>query len=118
MEGLLEGGNFLKILSSTGPAAQRLVSQAAASGLVPCAGSHLIIAALGGLFVGLALSDELGIPFIPAYLHPCTSTREFPSVLSPSAPVRLPSWANCLSHRIGQQMMWQIFRAADDQARR
>jgi len=118
MEGLLEGGNFIKILSTMGPVAQRLVSEAAASGLIACEGSNLIIAGLGGLFVGLALSEKLDIPFVPAYLYPFTPTRDFPTVLSPSPQMRLPSWANRLSHRIGQQMMWQTFRAADKKARR
>lgn len=118
MQGLLEQGNFIKILSSMGPAAQRLVGQAAVSGLVACQGSDLIVGGLGGLFVGLALSEKQGIPFVPAYLYPFTPTGEFPSVLSPLPQTRLPSWANSLSHRLAQQMMWQTFRAADNKARR
>ena len=118
MEGQLEGGNFLKILSTMGPAAQRLVTQAVASGLAACEGSDLIVAGLGGLFVALALSEKIGIPVVPAYLYPFTPTQEFPAVLSPSPRVDLPPWANRLSHRIAQQMMWQTFRAADNKARR
>jgi len=117
MEGLLEQGSFIKILSSMGPAAQRLVGQAAVNGLVACQGSDLIIGGLGGLFVGLALAEKLGIPFIPAYLYPFTPTREFSSVLTPLPQTRLPSWANRLSHRLAQQMMWQTFRTADNKAR-
>ncbi|MCJ7531249.1 MAG: glycosyltransferase, partial [Anaerolineales bacterium] len=117
MEGLLEQGNFIKILSSMRPAAQRMVCQAAVNGLVACQGSDLIIGGLGGIFVGLALSEKLGIPFVPAYLYPFTPTREFPSVLSPLPQTRLPSWANSLSHHLAQQMMWQTFRAADNKAR-
>jgi UDP:flavonoid glycosyltransferase YjiC (YdhE family) len=117
MQGLLEQGNFLKILASMGPAAQRLVGQAAVNGLVACRGSELIIGGLGGLFVGIALSEKMRIPFMPAYLYPFTPTREFSSVLSPLPQMRLPSWANSLSHRLAQQMMWQTFRAADNKAR-
>ncbi|MCJ7678020.1 MAG: glycosyltransferase [Anaerolineales bacterium] len=118
MQGLLERGNFLKILASMGPAAQRLVGQAVVGGLAACQGSDLILAGLGGLFVGLALSEKLGLPFVPAYLYPFTPTRELPSVLSPAPQTRLPRWANYLSHRMAQQMMWQTFRAADNMARR
>jgi sterol 3beta-glucosyltransferase len=118
MEGLLEQGNFIKILSSMGPTAQRLVGQAAVSGLAACQGADLIMGGLGGLFVGVALSEKLGIPFVPAYLYPFTPTREFASVLSPLPQTQLPSWANSLSHRLTQQMMWQTFRAADTKARR
>ena len=117
MEGLLEQGNFIRILLSMGPTAQRLVGQATASGFVACQGSDLIIAGLGGLFVGCALSEKLCIPFVQAYLYPFTPTCEFASVLMPFPKVRLPSWANSISHRLTQQMMWQTFRAADNKAR-
>jgi sterol 3beta-glucosyltransferase len=118
MQTLLEQGNMLKILASMGQAAQLMASQAAVSGLAACQDSDRIISGLGGLFVGLALSEKLGIPFVPAYLYPFTPTREFPSVLTPLPQTRLTSWANRLSHRLAQQMMWQTTRAADNQARR
>ncbi len=118
MEGLLEQGNIIKILSSMGPTARRLVGQAAVSGLAACRGVDLILGGLGGLFVGVALSEKLGTPFIPAYLYPFTPTRESASVLAPLPGMRLPPWANSLSHRLAQQMMWQTFRAADTKARR
>jgi len=118
MQALLEQGNMLKILASMGQTAQQLASQAAVSGLAACQGSDRIIGGLGGLFVGLALSEKLGIPFVPAYLYPFTPTREFPSVLTPLPQTRLTSWANRLSHRLAQQMMWQTTRAADNKVRR
>ncbi len=118
MEGLLEGGNLLKIMASMGPAAERLVSEAVVSGIAACQGSDVIIAGLGGLFVGQAISEKLGIGFVPAYLYPFTPTRAFGSVLSPLPLTRLPGWAIRLSHRMAQQMMWQTFRAADTKARR
>ena len=118
MQGLLEQGNFLKILSSMGDAAQSLASQASASGLAACQGADLIIGGLGGLFVGLALSEKLGIPFVQAHYYPFTPTGEFPNALVPLPPMRLPSWANRLTYRIAQQMMWQNYRAADNKARR
>ena len=117
MQGLIEQGNLFQILSSMGQAAQHLAVQAAVSGLVACQGSDLIMSGLGGLFVGLALAEKMGIPFVPAYLYPFTPTREFPSVLMPLPQTRLTSWANRLSHRLGQQMIWQTTRAADNKAR-
>ena len=118
MQSLLEQGNFLKILSSMGAAAKLQAGQAAVSGLAACQGSDLILAGLGGLFVGLALSEKLGIPFIQAYYFPLTPTREFPNALAPLPPGHLPAGVNRLSHRIVQQMMWQNYRAADNLARR
>ena len=118
MQNLLEQGNFLKILSSMGISAQRLASQASRSGLAVCQGSDLIVAGIGGLFVGLALSEKLGIPLIQAYYFPFTPTREFPNALVPLPRMRLPAWVNLLSHRLAQQMLWQNFRVADTRARR
>jgi UDP:flavonoid glycosyltransferase YjiC (YdhE family) len=118
MEGLLEQGNFLKILSSMGEAAQRLASQAAVSGLAACQGADLIIGGLGGLFSGLAVSEKLGIPCIPAYYYPLTPTGEYRNAMAPLPDRKLPAWVNRLSHRAVQQMIWQNFRAADNKARR
>jgi len=103
MEDVIQQGNFLRILSSM--RLDRAVSKTAASGLVACQGSNLIIAGLGGLYVGLAYSKKLGIPFIQAHLTLFTPTGEFPCALLPLPPVQLPSWVNRLSHRLGNQMM-------------
>ena len=118
MQHLLEQGNFLKILSRMQGAAQELALQSVKNGLPACQGSQLIISGLGGLFVGLALAEKLGLPLIQAYLYPFTPTREFPGVLTPLPQWRLTAWANPLSHRLGQQMMWQATRLADNKARR
>ena len=118
MQHLLEQGNFLKILSRMQGAAQELALQAVKNGLPACQGSQLIISGLGGLFVGLALAEKLGLPLIQAYLYPFTPTREFPGVLTPLPQWRLTTWANPLSHRLGQQMMWQATRLADNKTRR
>ena len=83
MEGKLEGGNMLKILLEMGPAAKRLISEATEKGLEASKGSEIIISGLGGLSIGLAISEKLGIPFVPAFPYPFTPTSEFPSVLFP-----------------------------------
>jgi len=118
MQGLLEQGNFLKILARMGKAAQQLVNQASRSGLAACQDADLMIAGPGGLFVGQALSEKLAIPFIPAFYFPFTPTGEFPNTLVPLPRTQLPAWANRLSHRLAQQMLWQNYRAADNKARR
>ncbi len=118
MQALLEQGNFLKILTSMGAAAQSLVVQASQRALEACQGCDLIIAGIGGLFVGLALSEKLGIPFVQAYYFPFTPTREFPNALVPMPPGGFPAWTNCLTHRVAQQMLWQNYRLTDNRARR
>ncbi len=117
MQGIVEGGNLLKILASTGRGAQQLAHQGAVSGLAASGDADMIIGGFGGLFIGLALAEKVGIPFIQAYLVPFTPTRAFPGVLLPPLPVRLPAQMNGVSHRLTQQMMWQMFRTADTKAR-
>jgi len=118
IQDILEQGNILKILAVTGKGANQLALQSASNGLVACAGSDLIIAGFAGLSTGMALAEKLGIPFLQAHLMPFTPTREFPSVLTPQIPqTRLTKWANGLSHRFAQQMMWQMLRSADNKAR-
>jgi len=114
---LAEQGNLLKMLATTGRGAQQLAHQAAVAGLTAAAGADLLIGGLGGLSVGVALAEKLGAPFIQAYLMPFTPTRAFPSVLTPLPQSRLTGWANSLSHRLARQMMWQMLRQADNQAR-
>lgn len=118
MQGLLEQGNFLKILASMGKTAEQLVSQVSRSGMTACQDADLIIAGPGGLFVGAALAEKLNIPFIQAFYFPFTPTREFPNALAPLPPLRLPAPINRLSHHLAQQMLWQNYRAADNKARR
>jgi UDP:flavonoid glycosyltransferase YjiC (YdhE family) len=115
--GLSEQGSVLKILARTGRGARQLAHRAAVSGLAAGQDSDLLVGGLGGLVVGLALAEKLDIPFVQAYLLPFSPTREFPSILMPLPGTRLPRWANRLSHRATQQLMWQMFRGADAKAR-
>lgn len=119
IQDIVEQGNILKILAVTGKGAQQLALQSAINGLVACQGSDLILAGFAGLSNGLALAEKLRVPFLQAHLMPFTPTSEFPSVLTPQIPqTRVTRWANGLSHRLAQQMMWQMLRPADNQARK
>lgn len=118
IQDIVEQGNILKILSVTGKGAQQMALQSATNGLVACQGSQLIVAGFAGLSNGLALAEKLKIPFLQAHLMPFTPTTAFPSVLTPQLPQTwLTKWANSWSHRLAQQMMWQMLRSADKQAR-
>jgi sterol 3beta-glucosyltransferase len=118
IQDIIEQGNILKILAVTGKGAQQLALQSAINGLVACQGSDLILAGFAGLSNGLALAEKLNVPFLQAHLMPFTPTSEFPSVLTSQLPqTRLTRWANGLSHRFAQQMMWQMLRSADNKAR-
>lgn len=117
IKGLAEQGNLLKILSATGRGARLMARQGAIAGLEACQGVDAILGGLGGLSVGMALAEKLSLPFLQAYLMPFTPTREFASVLTPALPRPLARLTNRLTHHLARQMMWQMVRSANNQAR-
>jgi UDP:flavonoid glycosyltransferase YjiC (YdhE family) len=117
MRELLEKGNFLAILSKMGRDAQVNALAFARGGLAACEGMELIIAGLGGMFIGVALAEKLGIQFMQAHYVPFSPTRAYPNALFPKVPSFLNGTLNRMSYRMAQQMMWQGFRSADTVAR-
>jgi UDP:flavonoid glycosyltransferase YjiC (YdhE family) len=118
MRELLEKGNLLTIMRRTAKEAERATLEWAEDGLAACQGMDLLIAGLGGLFIGFALAEKLGLPLIQAFLVPFTPTRAFPGPLIPRAMPNLGGSFNRLTHHLTRQMMWQPFRSADSLARR
>ncbi len=118
MRARLARGNFLAIMAQMAKEAQRGALALAEAGLAACQGTDLVLSGIGGLFVGAALAQKLGLPLVQAHYIPFTPTRAYPSFLFP----RLPSWLdglfNRLSYHLARQVMWQGFRSADGQARR
>jgi sterol 3beta-glucosyltransferase len=118
MRQLLEKGNFLAILKKMGEDAQANALAFAKGGLAACEGMELIIAGLGGMFIGVALAEKLGIQFMQAHYVPFSPTHAYPNALFPKLPAFVNGSLNRVSYRMAQQMMWQGFRSADTIARR
>jgi len=118
MAALLERGSFLAILAEMGKEAQAGALALAQGGLAACRGVDAILTGIGGLFVGIALAEKLGLPLLQAYYIPFTPTAAYPSFLVPKPPVPLGGGFNRLSYHLARQMMWQMFRPADGRARR
>jgi len=118
MRALLEGGNFLKIMRQMALEAQVGAIRLAQAGLAACQGVDLLLAGMGGVYIGLSLAEKLGLPLLQAYLVPFTPTGAFPSVLVPDLPPWLGRGVNRLSHHLTRQLMWQGFRRADNHARK
>lgn len=118
LEGQLEQGNMLKILSEMRGAAAELIGEATERSVRASKGSDVILAGLGALSIAVTTSETLDIPYVPAFLYPFTPTSEFASVLSPVHSKRMPGWANRATFHLAQQMMWQAFRLADNNVRR
>jgi sterol 3beta-glucosyltransferase len=117
MRGLLEKGNFLAIMSQMAKEAERGALALAEGGLAACRGMDLVLAGIGGLFVGLSLAEKLGLPFLQAYYIPFTPTQAYPSFLFPKLPPWFGGSVNRLSYHLMRQIMWQSFRSADRLAR-
>ncbi len=115
---LLEQGNFIKINQRTAKLAQALAVDWARDALRAVEGVDLLIAGIGGLFLARALSEKLNLPLLESYVIPFTPTREFPHPLVPANAPKLGGFANRLSYRLVQQVMWQSSRAGDRLARR
>jgi len=81
-------------------------------------GADLATGGIGGMVVGLAPAEKLGIPFVPAHLQPVGApTGDYPGVL-----VRTPTWLGApgrhLGHRLSELALWLPFRGAMERARR
>jgi UDP:flavonoid glycosyltransferase YjiC (YdhE family) len=118
MRALLAKGNFLAIAAFTAKEARRISVQWAREGVRACQGMDLLLGGIGGLYIGLALAEKLGIPFIQAHVLPFTPTAAFPGVLFPRGLSRLGGMVNRASHHLVRQIMWQSVRSADLAVRR
>lgn len=118
MRRLLEGGNFIAILSQMAQEARNNVLEMTRVGLEACQGVDLIVAGIGGLFSGIAIAEKLEIPLLQAYYIPFTPTKAYPSFILPTALAISHGGLNRMSYAIARQMIWQGFRSADRLARR
>lgn len=110
----IEKGNFLALMSQMAKEAKRGAIRFAEGGLAASQGMDLVLAGMGGSFIGAAIAEKLNLPLLQAYVVPFTPTRDFSSVLTP----KLPTLLNRLSHNLTRQLMWQGFRSADTLARK
>lgn len=113
---VVESGNFLRILSRMQKEMKRRAQDLAKTIPALMEGSDWIITGLGGLGGTFSIAQQMGIPFIQAYVFPISPTRAFASPLTPSLP--FGSVLNKLSFRMMRQMIWQSTRVADVHTRR
>jgi sterol 3beta-glucosyltransferase len=117
MRELLEKGNFIAISAYAAKASKGAAIDWAEGGLAACQGVSLLVAGVGGLFVGLAIAEKLNVPLLQTYIFPFTPTSAFPAILFPPFIAKLGGYVNRLSHQLFRQMMWQGSRTGDRLAR-
>lgn len=118
MRELTEKGNFIAITARAARESQRLTLLWARAGLEACRSVDLIVAGVGGMYVGFSIAEKLDLPMLQAHVFPFTPTGEFPGVLFPQAVSRLGRGVNRASHELIRQVMWQGSRVADEKARK
>jgi sterol 3beta-glucosyltransferase len=96
----------------------RQINQWTRETLAACEGVELITGGIGGMVIGLAVAEKLGVPFIETQLQPVgVSTGEYPGVMLPWVPSFLGSDALRLSHRLSDRAVWMAFKGPMAKAR-
>jgi len=80
------------------------------------AGCDVVIGASLAAFVGLSAAEKLGVPVVGAGMFPLTATAEFASPFIP--PGAIPGWANRLTYRLINEVIWRGLAGATNKARR
>lgn len=117
MRALVEKGDLLGISKHTAKLAKSAALDSARVGWQAGQDMDLLVGGIGGIFIGTALAQKLGIPFLQAYLLPFTPTAAFPAVILPQSLSRLGGLFNWCSHQLFRQAMWQGGRKANNSAR-
>lgn len=80
-------------------------------------GADCDVVVAGGLaaFVGFSAAEKLGAPGVGAAMFPITPTAAF---ASPFLPPGAPAWANRLTHRLANGLVWRSMARATNAARR
>jgi sterol 3beta-glucosyltransferase len=79
-------------------------------------GADCDVVVAGGLsaFFGFSAAEKLGVPGVGAAAFPITPTAAF---ASPFFPPGAPGWANRLTHRLANGLVWRSFARATNAAR-
>lgn len=98
--------------------AVRTVGRSAQEVLAGCDGVELLTGGVGGMVVGVAVAEKLGVPFLEAHLQPIgPPTSAFPGVLMPHVPSWLGGPGRRASHRLSAIALQVPFRPAVRHAR-
>lgn len=99
------------------PLVQRIVTDC----LAASHGADALVVSSLGVYPGASIAERLGVPLIPAHMHPFSATRLYPDVSFTALPAWLPSGTsalyNVLTHALSAHGLWQLLRQALNRAR-
>lgn len=84
-----------------------------------CEGVEVITGGIGGMAIGEAVAEKLGVPFIETHLQPvgCVTDR-YPGALFPNTPTWLGGWGRRMSHHLTELGVWGPFRGVMEKTRK
>lgn len=84
-----------------------------------CEGVDAITGGIGGMVIGEAVAEKLGVPFIETHLQPvgCVTDR-YPGALFPNTPAWLGGWGRRMSHHLTELGVWGPFRGVMTKTRK
>ncbi|WP_375451390.1 glycosyltransferase [uncultured Devosia sp.] len=84
-----------------------------------CADMDMMVGGVGGMVIGLAVAEKLGIPFIAAHLQPIAApSSAYPGVLLANVPDWLGPLGRRASHSFSDAALWMSFKPVMARTRR
>lgn len=84
-----------------------------------CHGCDVLTGGIGGMVIGLAVAEKLGIPFVPAHLQPLGApSGDYAPALIGGLPPWLGRSVTRGAHRLSDAMLWMMFRGPMRRVRR
>ena len=104
---LHSGDNFLVFMRRYIKATEHILTRLLADAWQACQGADAVVYAAFSFFA-YHIAEKLSVPSVAAYLYPVTPTGDFPSLTAP--PWKLGRMYNRLTHLVGEQLFWQLYR--------
>jgi len=113
---IVETGRWVQELPKLARAVRIAIEQLLHDAWTVVQGAEALVATVIGP-LGSSLAERRGIPYIEAAMQPLTPTAAFPSA-AVTLPMDLGVVGNQLSHRLLEQLFWQLYRRHINRFRR
>ncbi len=111
----IEGGGLVSSFREFADIAKKGAELSARVGLEAAQGTDAVLAGFGGVFIGEAIANKLGITLVQAYNVPLSTTGAYGGALFPG--LSWGPWSRRLSHRLTREAIWMLMRSSGNPAR-